>query len=119
MKKPLRRPILGRPLLIAGTGASVLIACSGIKATGDTEVYTSGNLVAPPMVQLCIEVSPPEADATVTASGQTMPEAEPSCVQVYEGSIQLTASAEGYAPYEETLEVYVDTNHTITLDSGE
>lgn len=115
MKKPRRRPLRGRPLLVAGAGATVLVAgCAG-STKSDPYAYTSGNLVAPPTVQLCVEVTPPEADATVTASGQELPDADPSCVEVYEGDIQVSATAEGYEPYEEVVQVYGDTDHTVSL----
>ena len=92
----------------------MVAGCTG-SAKSDPYAYTSGNLVAPPTVQLCAEVKPPEAEATVVVSGQELPDAEPSCVEIYEGNHQLSATAEGYEPYEEVIDVYADTNHTITL----
>jgi len=116
--RPRRRRLSGRPLLLAGAGASMMIAGCADKS-GETEYYVSGNLMPPPQVELCVTVAPPEAEATVTANGQELPDADPSCATVYEGSISVTATAEGYAPHEEVLEVYADTTHKITLSAEE
>ena len=117
MKKPRRRRLQGRPLLIAGTGMSaVIIGCSS-GTDPERELYVSGNLVAPPMLELCVEVSPEEAsaDATVTANSQALPSTDPRCTSIYEGPVTLEASAPGFADYTEALELTDDTNHTIVM----
>ena len=117
MKKPRRRRLQGRPLLIAGTGMSaVIIGCSG-GPDPEPEVYVSGNLVAPPMLELCVEVSPEEAseEATVTTNSQPLPSTEPRCASVYEGTVTLEASAPGFEDYSEELVLTGDTTHTIEM----
>jgi hypothetical protein len=101
-----RRNLTGTPLLVATAGAAIsLVGCDGIVST------SSGNLVAPPMVELCVNLDPVEAVALV--DGQDF-EAD-GCLDVYEGSHFLQAEAEGYLPYAETIEVNGDTTHDIVM----
>lgn len=102
-----RRPLRGAPLLVASAGAAMAVGCDGI-----TTGTTSGNLVAPPPVELCVEVSPEEA--TVTLDGVAF-DTEAGCQETWEGTHELAAEAEGYEPYSETIEIYEDTTKEITL----
>jgi hypothetical protein len=72
---------------------------------------TSGNLVAPPMVELCVTVEP--STATVSVDGSPLDET--LCRGVYEGSHDLTAEAKGYVPYSAVVEVYADTVEDIVM----
>lgn len=103
-----RRTLRGAPLLVASAGAAMAVGCDGI-----TTGTTSGNLVAPPPVELCVEVSPEEA--TVTLDGQAF-DTEAGCQEVWEGSHTLAADAEGYAPYTETFDLWEDTTKSIALE---
>lgn len=117
MKKPSRRRLQGKPLLVAGTSMSALIiGCSEV-TNPEPEVYVSGNLVAPPMLELCIEVSPEEAaaEATVTADSQPLSSTVPPCISVYEGTVIIGAIAEGFQEYRDEFELTADTTHTITM----
>ena len=100
-----RRRMRSRPLLAATGSATLLAGC----VTG----ATSGNLVAPPMIELCVEVEPPEAEAAVTIDGWALE--DDGCNEVYEGPVTVEATAEGYQDYAEELEVYAPTTHTIEL----
>lgn len=58
-----------------------------------------GNLMAPPMVEVCVVADPPEAKITVNGNELT----NGSCTKTYEGNaVEITASAEGYEPYQES-----------------
>ena len=99
-----KRKTIGMAILSA-TGAQLFVGC-GEKAV------TSGNLMAPEMVDLCIEVEP--ESAAVTVDGTSVDDG--SCVSVYEyTTVSITAIAEGYDNYEEELLVETDTTHTITM----
>lgn len=76
MKTPRQRRLQGSPLLSAGTGMSVvIIGCSG-EVDPAPEMSVSGNLVAPPMLELCVEVYPEDASekATVTVNSEALPQ---------------------------------------------
>ena len=103
-----RRVLSGTPLLVAAAGAALVTACSG------DDDFVTGNLVAPPSAQICIDATPPEAAVKVYGS----PVGEDGCEIVEQGEVRLTAEAEGYEPYEETLQVSEDTRHTITLTAA-
>ena len=94
-----RRRMRSRPLLAATGSATLLAGC----VTG----ATSGNLVAPPMIELCVEVEPPEAEAAVTIDGWALE--DDGCNEV-EGWTTHTveATAEGYQDYAEDVEVEED-----------
>ncbi|MFT4974250.1 MAG: hypothetical protein ACI8S6_000132 [Myxococcota bacterium] len=99
-----RRALTGTPLLVASAGAMLTIAsCSGA---------TSGNLVAPARVELCVTVDPDEA--VVTVEGIELP-ADDRCTDIYEGPNTITATAEGFVDYSEQLEFYEDTTHNIEM----
>lgn len=99
-----RRSLKGRALLVAS--AVVVTGCSGGGAVG--------NLVAPPMVELCVTVEPAEAEVAVDGA----PLDADGCNTVYEGEHTVTATADGYAPYEEQVEVTGDTDHDITMTAA-
>ena len=111
-----RRKTNGKPLLLATASVGLTItACIG-------KEVTSGNLMPPPMVELCIEVEPETAQVTVN----TVTVADGECTTVYEGSITIEATAEGYLDYSEVVDVYEETTtHNIEMvsetseDSGE
>jgi len=98
-----RRKLTGVPLLVAGVGAVGVVGCG--------TVATSGNLVAPPMYEVCVTVVPPDATVTIDAE----PVDADGCLDVYEGSHQLDASAEGYVPYSETINVTENTTYDVVL----
>jgi hypothetical protein len=101
-----RRRLTGHSLLVAST--TLVLGCP----TG----AVSGNLVAPPMFELCVTAEP--STAAVQIDGVDL-EAD-GCSSVYEGDHQLTASAEGYATYDESVSVTQDTDVDIVLtqDTG-
>jgi flagellar basal body rod protein FlgC len=109
-----RRKTTGKPLLIATAGVGLTVtSCIG-------KEVVSGNLMPPPMVELCIDVTPDEA--AVTVDGVVV--ADEQCTQVYEGMVQVDANAEGYVDYSENVEVYEDMTHEFELtqatdDSGD
>lgn len=89
-----RRPITGKPLLVASAAAAVLAVGCG---TGKGGMVT-GNLMPPPAVELCVSVTP--ESATVTLNGEPFTDA---CVERDEGSpATIVVSAPGYIP--QTLE---------------
>lgn len=107
-----RRRTIGAALLIAGTGISMTIAC-GDKDSGIVGVI-SGNLMAPPLAELCIEVEP--ETASVTVNENTI--ADGACIEVYQDNpIDLKATAEGYQDYAEELTISEDTTHSIEMEA--
>jgi hypothetical protein len=102
-----RRRLTGKGLLVASAGA-VFVSCGGT---------TSGNLVAPPMHELCLETDPDSAIVTANA----MDVAADGCTVLDEGDVSLTATADGFEPYEEVIRLLSPTTHTIEMiaaDSG-
>lgn len=114
-----RRKKIGATLLVAGAGVTVSMvnACVG----------TSGNLMAPPLVQLCIDVEP--ETATVTLSDSYMYEdtaytggtdslaiTNGECTHVDEySSVTISATADGYQDYSEEIVVEGKTTHAIEM----
>jgi len=105
-----RRRLSGRPLLVA-TSAGVALT---ITSCADS---TSGNLVAPPQVQLCVEVVPDEATVSVDGVEWT----DERCEDVWEGLHTVDAVAEGYEDYSEEVMVDSPTTHEVTMveESGD
>jgi hypothetical protein len=93
---------MGRALLAGST--TMVVGCFD----GSTPV---GNLVPPPMVELCVTPDPPSA--VVEIDGVAL-EAD-GCNQVMIGGHSITATAPGYLPFQKTLSVGSDTQHSITL----
>lgn len=94
------------------SGTSLLRATSGVFVMSAGCVIT-GNLVSPPMVQLCTTVEP--AEATVLVNNGALD--EDGCTSVCDGcSVSITATADGYQDYEETLVVNGDSDHSIELE---
>jgi hypothetical protein len=90
----IRRTLRGSPLLVSAAGAVVTIACSH----GQTHV---GNLMAPPMVRVCVTSTPP---APVIVNGNAVD--EDGCTSVYEGAtVSIDATLDGYQPYHEDYAV--------------
>jgi hypothetical protein len=107
-----RRRTIGVSLLIAGTGISMTIAC-GDKDSGLIG-STSGNLMAPPLAELCIEVEPETASVTVNENAI----ADGACTEVYQDNpIYLKATAEGFQDYEEELTISEDTTYSIEMEA--
>jgi hypothetical protein len=105
-----RRRVSGRPLLVASAGAALtLVACGEKEETGS---FTSGNLVAPPEVELCVTVEP--AEAVVTVDGA--PLAKGGCQSVYEGTHALHAEATGYRPFDQSVDVTKDMTFPIAME---
>lgn len=101
-----RRRLTTTPLLVASAGAAMMLAsCEGA---------VSGNLVAPAEAELCVDVMPEAAMASLQFNNAPV-ESEDGCAQVYEGTVEVRAEAEGYQPYIETHEVYGDTRLEVTL----
>lgn len=101
-----RRRLTTTPLLVASAGAAMMIAsCEGT---------TSGNLVAPAQVELCVNVMPAAAMPEVQINSQVI-DSEGHCAEVYEGSVQVDVTATGYQPYSNSVEVYRDTTLDVTL----
>ena len=111
-----RRKTKGTPLLIATAGMGLTIsACVG-------KTVTSGNLMPPPMMELCIEVEPETAEVTI----DDMLVADGECTQIYTETAIVEATAEGYQDYSAEVPVVEGTTtHNIemvpetTADSGE
>ncbi|MFT5679480.1 MAG: hypothetical protein ACI8RZ_000384 [Myxococcota bacterium] len=106
-----RRTLTGVPLLVASAGAMMTIIGCG-KGTSEPFSVTSGNLVAPASVELCVTVDPDTAEVSI--NGQVMA-ADDRCTSTYEGSSTITAEAEGYADHSETVEAYADTEHHVAM----
>ena len=112
-----RRKTTGKPLMLATAGLAVT-ACVG-------KEVTSGNLMPPQTIELCIEVEP--ENATVTVDGGPTPGtlADGECRDFYDGRVEIEATAEGYQDYSETIELYAPTLLEIEMipdtaeDSGE
>lgn len=96
-----RRRLIGRPLMLASAGMA--LGCTGFgNNINDDMGYVTGNLVAPPMVQLCVKATPDTA--TVEIDGQTL--GETGCQDAWEGSSALIrVSAEGFETHEQTIAV--------------
>ena len=96
-----RRPLTARSLLVA-SGAMVL-ACGGAKTAigGGEGPIVTGNLMPPPMVALCVEATPSTAKVLVNAREPD----DRGCVDTYNGTATVTATAEGYVPYEEKVDL--------------
>lgn len=101
-----RRRLTTTPLLVASAGAAMMIAsCEGT---------SSGNLVAPAQVELCVNVMPEAAMAQVQFNSRGV-ESEGNCAEVFEGDVQVDVTATGYQPYSNMVEVYRDTTLDVTL----
>jgi hypothetical protein len=82
-----RRRSFGKPILTV-SAAAVLASCGGA---------VSGNLVAPPMVELCVIATP--TTATVSING-----VEAECLHVEPcTTVTVTAAAEGFQDYEDQV----------------
>ena len=110
-----RRKRIGKPLLVATAGVGLTVSsCTGKEGFG--------NLMPPPtedMVELCIDVTPDNADVTV----QGVPVADEECIQTYQGTHIVEATSEGYEDYTDYVDVTNDMTHTFEMtqstdDSG-
>ena len=91
-----RRFLTGAPLLVAGTGVAVSIACGG---GSSFDSYPMGNLMAPPMVRLCVDTVP--EGAAVIMDGVPV---SYRCTEVYSfHEVSVEVSAPGYVPASETV----------------
>ena len=64
------------------------------------------------------EITPEEAEPAIQFNATLLPEGT-DCMDVYEGSVRVQATAEGYEDYEEELEIYEDTTLEIVLTESE
>jgi len=103
--KIVRRKKIGTALLTATASSMLMTACDVLKPS------VSGNLMPAPNFELCIEVEPETANVIVDYSEVL----DGECTNVYAPSAQVTATAEGYQDYEETIAVSEDSTHTITM----
>ena len=106
-----RRKSIGGSLLTAASVAGstlVMSSCVG-------KEVVSGNLMPPPEIELCIEVTPEDAVVTVQHSWGQADIPDGSCELVGDGQMDISATADGYQDYAETIEVYEDTTHDIEL----
>lgn len=72
----------------------------------------TGNLMAPPMINFCVEVEPELAAVKV----DQMTVAAGKCTAVFRGSkVIVNSSAEGYQNYKKEVFVEKDTTHTIKM----
>ena len=73
----------------------------------------AGNLMAPPFVEFCIDVTPDEAEVTV--SGVVVDDGD--CTLAEDGyPVQVEATLEGYEDYAEDVQVEGDpTNHVFEM----
>jgi hypothetical protein len=101
-----RRELRGRPLLVASAGLVLAVGC---------HPAPRGNLMAPPTVELCVTAEP--AEAKVQVNGEDLPDG--GCARVYQGAVEISASAQGYQPLNEQLTVSGPTKHTVRLSKGE
>lgn len=100
-----RRKRIGNTLLIAGAGASIAMGCN-------RRSIISGNLMPPPMSELCIEVKPQEAAVRINS----FPLTNENCISSYDGGNALIeATAEGYQDYTKEIIVMGPTNHVIEM----
>ena len=118
-----RRKQLGTALLTATFSLGVSVVGCTDNNDKDTDVLEgvpvspfdsgfAGNLMAPPTVDFCIDVTPDDAD--VTANGE--PIADEECIQTFDGNnVRVEATAEGYLDYLEDVEVNDDTNHVFEM----
>ena len=119
--KIIKRKQFGKALLTASIGLGVsVVGCidnkdddtlNGSEVVNDDTSY-SGNLMPPPMVELCIDVTPDEANVTVNET--TVSDGE--CTDIYEGNpADIEASAEGYENFSETITVTEDMTYAIEM----
>lgn len=96
---PERRPLRGKPLMIATAGVILAVGCTGSANNGAPDPIPVGNLMPPPMVQVCVKTVP--EGATVTLNGAV---ADGGCAEVYMGPTAVTVSADGYTTYTGTVD---------------
>ena len=121
-----RRRAVGQ-LLLGGVVAAGVIGCTADKEDtlmGDTDFNivadsgVTGNLMAPPNVEFCVDVTPDNASVSITGAVDgdgTM--ADGDCETIYgDMMMTITATAEGYEDHEEEQYFGVDTLHTIVMN---
>ena len=78
----------------------------------------TGNLMPPPEIELCVDVTPDNAVVNISGAVDgdgTM--ADGDCESIYENmTIAITATAEGYEDYEEEQLFAEDSLHTIVMN---
>ncbi len=119
--KIIKRKQIGKALLTASIGLGVsVVGCIDDKGDdtlkGESFVNNdsafSGNLMPPPMVELCIDVTPDEAIVTVNETSVL----DGECTDIYEGNpAEINANAEGYENYSETITVSENMTHAFEL----
>ena len=106
-----RRKSIGGSLLTAASVAGstlVMSSCVG-------KEVVSGNLMPPPEIELCIEVTPEDAVVTVQHSWGQADIPDGSCERVGEGSMEISATADGYEEHTEVIDIFEDTTHEIEM----
>lgn len=96
-----RRPLNGKSLLLASAGVALIGSCAET---------TVGNYFPPPP-ELCVDSVP--ADAEVLVDGQDP--GQDGCTEVFADSAIVTATAEGYLPFEDTVDVGFEGTTTFTV----
>ena len=105
-----RRRLRGKSVLVA-SGSAMILGCSG---GGDV-----GNTAPPPPATLCVDSEPPTAEVLV--DGFEL--GEDGCTTIYSQGFGgpepawVTATADGYEPYEESVNVTSGgtTNHSVVM----
>ncbi len=86
--------------MVASVGVGGSLACFGGNGPDSVPV---GNLMPPPATELCIEVEPDVAGATVTLDGLARSE---GCESTYAWEPALAVTAPGYETHTETVQLH-------------
>ena len=111
-----RRKKIGNSLLTAASLAGTTLVMSS--CVSGKEVV-SGNLMPPPDIELCIDVSPEDATVMVNSGWQEVEVPNGSCEMFSPGGVQIEATAENYNDYSAELQLYEDTRHEIDMVPNE
>jgi len=112
-----RRVLRGTPLLVSAAGAIVTIASGGCSKV--VHPHPVGNLMPPPTMEVCVQVTPADAAAQVTLDGQAVDER--GCAYVDRGmdTVTVDIQAEGYAPVHESAPAEAGQTLQYTLTPAE
>ena len=106
-----RKPVGGSLLAAASVAGTTMVMASCVSG----KEVVSGNLMPPPNIELCIEVTPEDAVVTVSDGWGVREVADGSCDSVLDGPVQVSATAEGYDDYAVELEIYEDITYEIEM----
>jgi len=87
------------PLLLASAGLTAVIGCTTEEAKDRRDV--TGNLMAPPLVKLCIEVEPSTAQVLIRKKAVT----DGQCIEVSSALVRVEAEAAGYEDYQADVDI--------------